>query len=72
MYAYTHIYVQHVDEHLEPYQYQSHTPGGPSLKYPGLLKPATREKWERDLFGGCYDGAKASPRVNVRYVDVYC
>eukprot|EP00438_Fugacium_kawagutii_P021371 Skav232418 [mRNA] locus=scaffold189:28457:30469:+ [translate_table: standard] len=26
-----------------------------------LLKPATREKWERDLFGGCYDGAKAFP-----------
>ena len=23
----------------------------------GLLKPAVRERWERDLFGGCYDGA---------------
>lgn len=28
----------------------------------GLLKPATREKWERDLFGGCYDGAKGHDR----------
>eukprot|EP00434_Breviolum_minutum_P041242 symbB.v1.2.036685.t1/scaffold5166.1/size30171/2 len=28
----------------------------------GLLKPATREKWERDLFGGCYDGAPGFDR----------
>ena len=25
----------------------------------GLLKPSTREKWEKDLFGGCYDRAQA-------------
>ncbi|CAJ1338738.1 unnamed protein product, partial [Effrenium voratum] len=28
-------------------QFETQTSGG-------LLKPATREKWERDLFGGCY------------------
>ncbi|CAE7508788.1 KEA2 [Symbiodinium pilosum] len=28
----------------------------------GLLKPAVREKWERDLFGGYYDKAKGFDR----------
>eukprot|EP00930_Biecheleria_cincta_P100161 TRINITY_DN91776_c0_g1_i1.p1 TRINITY_DN91776_c0_g1~~TRINITY_DN91776_c0_g1_i1.p1 ORF type:complete len:632 (+),score=108.65 TRINITY_DN91776_c0_g1_i1:34-1896(+) len=28
----------------------------------GLLKPAVREKWERDLFGGCYDRASGFER----------
>jgi len=28
----------------------------------GLLKPKVREKWERDLFGGLYDGARGSER----------
>lgn len=28
----------------------------------GLLKPSIREKWERDLFGGSYDGAEGSDR----------
>ncbi|CAJ1442255.1 unnamed protein product [Effrenium voratum] len=28
----------------------------------GLLKPATREKWEKDLFGGYYDGAQGFDR----------
>jgi hypothetical protein len=28
----------------------------------GLLKPAVREKWERDLFGGQYDRAKGHER----------
>mmetsp|Transcript_43844 Transcript_43844/g.103674 ORF Transcript_43844/g.103674 Transcript_43844/m.103674 type:complete len:722 (+) Transcript_43844:65-2230(+) len=28
----------------------------------GLLKPQVREKWERDLFGGTYDGAKGFDR----------
>ena len=49
--------------YLGPYPYHSCTHIGGRYKwtvnYPGLLKPATREKWERDLFGGCYDGAKA-------------
>eukprot|EP00411_Alexandrium_monilatum_P066956 CAMPEP_0175588774 /NCGR_PEP_ID=MMETSP0096-20121207/51465_1 /TAXON_ID=311494 /ORGANISM="Alexandrium monilatum, Strain CCMP3105" /LENGTH=675 /DNA_ID=CAMNT_0016892767 /DNA_START=35 /DNA_END=2061 /DNA_ORIENTATION=+ len=28
----------------------------------GLLKPEVRTKWERDLFGGCYDKAKGFDR----------
>ncbi|CAK8987373.1 Calcium-dependent protein kinase 3 (Calcium-dependent protein kinase isoform CDPK6) (AtCDPK6), partial [Durusdinium trenchii] len=28
----------------------------------GLLKPSTREKWEKDLFGGCYDRAQGFDR----------
>lgn len=28
----------------------------------GLLKPAVREKWEKDLFGGCYDRATGFER----------
>eukprot|EP00931_Biecheleriopsis_adriatica_P054868 TRINITY_DN32333_c0_g1_i1.p1 TRINITY_DN32333_c0_g1~~TRINITY_DN32333_c0_g1_i1.p1 ORF type:complete len:652 (-),score=113.97 TRINITY_DN32333_c0_g1_i1:160-2061(-) len=36
-------------------QFETNTSGG-------LLKPKVREKWERDLFGGCYDGAKGSER----------
>mmetsp|Transcript_37901 Transcript_37901/g.105462 ORF Transcript_37901/g.105462 Transcript_37901/m.105462 type:complete len:670 (-) Transcript_37901:70-2079(-) len=28
----------------------------------GLLKPEVRTKWEKDLFGGCYDKAKAFDR----------
>jgi hypothetical protein len=28
----------------------------------GLLKPKVREKWERDLFGGCYEHAKGFDR----------
>lgn len=28
----------------------------------GLLKPAVREKWERDLFGGCYEKAQHCDR----------
>merc|ERR1712190_293500 len=28
----------------------------------GLLKPAVREKWEKDLFGGAYDKAKGFDR----------
>jgi hypothetical protein len=28
----------------------------------GLLKPKVREKWERDLFGGCYDTANGFER----------
>eukprot|EP00405_Crypthecodinium_cohnii_P012612 CAMPEP_0206438876 /NCGR_PEP_ID=MMETSP0324_2-20121206/11892_1 /ASSEMBLY_ACC=CAM_ASM_000836 /TAXON_ID=2866 /ORGANISM="Crypthecodinium cohnii, Strain Seligo" /LENGTH=667 /DNA_ID=CAMNT_0053906421 /DNA_START=197 /DNA_END=2200 /DNA_ORIENTATION=- len=28
----------------------------------GLLKPQVRERWERDLFGGCYDKAKGFER----------
>jgi len=36
-------------------QFETNTSGG-------LLKPQVREKWERDLFGGCYDGAPGKDR----------
>ncbi|CAE7543815.1 MLC1 [Symbiodinium natans] len=44
-------------------QFETNTSGG-------LLKPATREKWERDLFGGSYDGSagKDRPKYGVQNV----
>jgi hypothetical protein len=36
----------------------------------GLLKPAVREKWERDLFGGNYDKAKGPERCKYGVLNV--
>lgn len=40
------LFLEPQDTHYRN-QFETKTSGG-------LLKPATREKWERDLFGGCY------------------
>lgn len=36
----------------------------------GLLSTSTREDWERDLFGGCYDNAQAFERPKYGVLDV--
>jgi len=56
------LYFMETDTHYRN-QFETSSSGG-------LLKPTVRMKWEKDLFGGCYDNAKGFDRCKYGVLNV--